>query len=252
MTHPLELSAAAYSYLLAFADDEHMVGSRHANWIGLGPFLEEDLAFCSIAQDELGHALALYEMLIPANEIDRFALLRPPADYRSCALAELECGTWALALVRHWIYDLAEGLRWEALAQSSVEGLAELAVQAEREESFHRSHAQMYMERIVQDHEGRRRVDAALAEVAPHIGTVFAPPELENDALEEGVASESSVDLARRWFIEFESQATEFGLTVPTLSLEASTDVRCTRSPGFADFHASLGEVISLDVEANW
>ena len=50
----MSLTPAAREYLLALADDEHMIGARHTNWIGLGPFLEEDLAFCSIAQDELG------------------------------------------------------------------------------------------------------------------------------------------------------------------------------------------------------
>ena len=50
----IELSPAARQYLLALADDEHMVGAQHATWIGVTPFLEEDLAFCSIAQDELG------------------------------------------------------------------------------------------------------------------------------------------------------------------------------------------------------
>ena len=48
------LSPGSAEWVLAFADDEHMIGARHAAWIGLGPFLEEDLAFCSIAQDELG------------------------------------------------------------------------------------------------------------------------------------------------------------------------------------------------------
>ena len=55
----MSLKAAERAHLLALADDEHMVGARHTNWIGLGPFLEEDLAFCSIAQDELGHAIGL-------------------------------------------------------------------------------------------------------------------------------------------------------------------------------------------------
>ncbi len=41
----MTLEAAAREHLLAFADDEHMIGARHTNWIGLGPFLEEDLAF---------------------------------------------------------------------------------------------------------------------------------------------------------------------------------------------------------------
>ena len=58
------LSIGARDHLLALADDEHMIGARHTNWIGLGPFLEEDLAFCSIAQDELGHAIGLYELLL--------------------------------------------------------------------------------------------------------------------------------------------------------------------------------------------
>ncbi len=252
MSQALDLTPAAYSYLLTFADDEHMIGSRHANWIGLGPFLEEDLAFCSIAQDELGHALALYEMLMPSDQVDRFALLRSPADYRSCALAELACDTWDLALVRHWLYDMAERFRWDALTESSITPLAELAVQAEREESFHRSHAQMYMTRVVKDDEGLRRINAALGQIAPFAATAFAPPELEHDALFEGVATTSSADQARSWMAEFESQVSQFGLTPPAISLDIGPDARRTRSEGFAEFHTSLGEVISLDVDANW
>ena len=84
-------SPAVREYLLAFADDEHFVGARHTSWIGLGPFLEEDLAFCSIAQDELGHAIGLYELVLDdPGKLDAFALLRAPQDYRSCQLAEID------------------------------------------------------------------------------------------------------------------------------------------------------------------
>ena len=48
--------------VLALADDELCVGQNHAWWIAIGPFLEEDLAFTSIAQDELGHARSLYSL----------------------------------------------------------------------------------------------------------------------------------------------------------------------------------------------
>ena len=79
----MTLSDAAREHLLALADDEHFIGARHTNWIGLGPFLEEDLAFCSIAQDELGHAIALYELLLAgAGDLDEFALMRSPGDPR--------------------------------------------------------------------------------------------------------------------------------------------------------------------------
>ena len=57
------MGSAVREFLLAFADDEHLIGQQHTEWIGVAPFLEEDLAFSSIAQDELGHAAALYAIV---------------------------------------------------------------------------------------------------------------------------------------------------------------------------------------------
>ena len=56
------LPSAGSERILALADDELCVGQNHAWWIAIGPFLEEDLAFTSIAQDELGHARSLYRL----------------------------------------------------------------------------------------------------------------------------------------------------------------------------------------------
>ena len=46
--------------LLAIADDELVLGWRDSEWTGIAPMLEEDVAFSSIAQNEIGHARALY------------------------------------------------------------------------------------------------------------------------------------------------------------------------------------------------
>ena len=246
----IELSPAARSVVLAFADDEHIIGSRHANWIGLGPFLEEDLAFCSIAQDELGHALALYDLLIPSSEIDRFALLREPSEYRSCELAELECATWDLALVRHWLYDTAEQFRWKNLLESSVIELAELAAQALRDEAFHVSHAEMFMSRMQSDPAARAKVEAALQTVLPVAGSVWHPVEGEADALAEGVIGATSGSLAQEWANHVRTDLDRFGLT-GTVEVERTGD-RTIRSEGFGPFYTSLGEVISLDTAATW
>ena len=48
--------------LLEIADDELILGWRDSEWTGIAPFLEEDVAFSSIAQNEIGHARALYEL----------------------------------------------------------------------------------------------------------------------------------------------------------------------------------------------
>ena len=48
--------------LLELADDELIIGWRDSEWTGIAPTLEEDVAFSSIAQNEIGHARALYEL----------------------------------------------------------------------------------------------------------------------------------------------------------------------------------------------
>src|SRR5688572_9514420 len=49
--------------LLALADDEFVFGYSNSEWTGIAPLLEQDLAFSSLAEDELGYALLLYELL---------------------------------------------------------------------------------------------------------------------------------------------------------------------------------------------
>ena len=49
--------------LLGLADDELIIGWRDSEWTGIAPMLEEDVAFSSIAQNEIGHARAVYELL---------------------------------------------------------------------------------------------------------------------------------------------------------------------------------------------
>ena len=50
--------------LLAIADDELFLGWRESEWTGIAPMLEEDVAFSSIAQNEIGHARALYQLVV--------------------------------------------------------------------------------------------------------------------------------------------------------------------------------------------
>ena len=68
--------------LLTMADDEFVIGFSDSEWTGIAPMLEEDVAISSIAQDELGHAQALYQLLADVLDDGRDAdahRLRPPA-----------------------------------------------------------------------------------------------------------------------------------------------------------------------------
>ena len=61
--------------LLSVADDELILGWRDSEWTGIAPFLEEDVAFSSIAQNEIGHARALYELVGGRSEVARRELI---------------------------------------------------------------------------------------------------------------------------------------------------------------------------------
>src|SRR5262249_105718 len=74
--------------LLELADDELILGWRNSEWTGIAPLLEEDVAFSSIAQNEIGHARAWYELA--ARELgttaDELAFDRRPEEYRCSRL----------------------------------------------------------------------------------------------------------------------------------------------------------------------
>ena len=118
--------------LLALADDELILGWRDSEWTGIAPFLEEDVAFSSIAQNEIGHARALYELA--ARELgttaDELAFDRTPSEYRSAPLVELRRLEWARTIARHWLYETADEIRLAALKESDDPEIAGLAATA--------------------------------------------------------------------------------------------------------------------------
>lgn len=156
--------------LLALADDELILGWRNSEWTGIAPFLEEDVAFSSIAQNEIGHARALYELA--ARELgtnaDALAFDRPLEEYRSAPLVELRRLEWARTIARHWLYETADAIRLDALTRSDDAELAGIAAKIDREEVYHRIHAEMWIERLLGSDEGRPRLDDALAELWPY------------------------------------------------------------------------------------
>jgi len=156
--------------LLTLADDELILGWRNSEWTGIAPFLEEDVAFSSIAQNEIGHARALYELVARelGSDADSVAFDRSPDEYRSAPLVELRRLEWARTIARHWLYETADAIRLEALKASDEAELAGIAAKIDREEVYHRIHAEMWVDRLLASDEGRPRLDEALDELWPY------------------------------------------------------------------------------------
>ena len=115
--------------LLEIADDELILGWRDSEWTGIAPFLEEDVAFSSIAQNEVGHARALYELA--ARDLDttadELAFDREPSEYRCSELVELRLPEWERTIARHVLYEQADAERLEQLKASDDVEVAGLA-----------------------------------------------------------------------------------------------------------------------------
>jgi ring-1,2-phenylacetyl-CoA epoxidase subunit PaaC len=155
--------------LLPIADDELVLGWRNSEWTGIAPFLEEDVAFSSIAQNEIGHARALYELV--ARDLDttadELAFDRRPDEYRCSEFVELRLvPDWARTIARHYLYETADEQRIKALMDSDDPEVAGLAAKIDREEAYHRMHAQMWFDRLKDE----PRFVEALEKLRPLVG----------------------------------------------------------------------------------
>lgn len=246
------LDDAAIEYLLGFADDELCVGQNHSWWIAVGPFLEEDLAFSSIAQDELGHARMLYEFLELEESVDQIAYGRDPREYRSAHIAELRCHQWPEALVRHVLYDLAEEVRWRALSKGSWKGIAAIATRAIAEERFHLQHALSLAERLLATAEGRKRLLPSFQRLAPMGQELFRVNLDELQLVESGLLSSPLIDQKNFWIKNVETFLDLFNCEINWEQFQDAPGREGMRSSDFESLHAEMIEVLSLDPNAKW
>jgi ring-1,2-phenylacetyl-CoA epoxidase subunit PaaC len=140
-----------------------VIGWRDSEWTGIAPTLEEDVAFSSIAQNEIGHARAIYELL--ADDADALAFDRKPEEYRCSPLVELRLLDWAHAMARRYLYEEADKARIERLMRSDDPEVAGIAAKIDREEAYHRMHAELWAGRLRDE----PRFQQALADLMPYV-----------------------------------------------------------------------------------
>jgi ring-1,2-phenylacetyl-CoA epoxidase subunit PaaC len=185
--------------LLGLADDELILGWRDSEWTGIAPMLEEDVAFSSIAQNEIGHARAVYELL--SDDADALAFDRKPEEYHCAPLVELHLLDWGRTIARRCLYEAADEIRISALMEDGDARVAGLATKINREEAYHRMHAEMWRERLADTPQFRAAVD----ELWPYALGVLLPAQRDAlaarvgreqvDAVERGTHNEAFIEL---------------------------------------------------------
>lgn len=235
------MSESLISVLTALGDDELILGHRHSEWTGFAPHIEEDVAFSSIAQDEIGHASNYYSIVaqLSGESPDHIAFGRDKTEYRNAILCERDNRDWAYTLARHWLYDHADEIRLESLEGSKHPEVAALVSKIRREERYHLIHADSWIRRVVQGPaEGRTRFVDAITDAYADALALFEPFEHEEEALREGYLPVSSAELQDRFVDQMGAALDDLGL--PT-SIRSRADDR-------AEFVASSsGDLIESD-----
>ncbi|WP_017731605.1 1,2-phenylacetyl-CoA epoxidase subunit PaaC [Nafulsella turpanensis] len=174
--------------LYKMADDQLILGHRNSEWTGFGPVLEEDIAFSSMAQDKIGQSQALYQLLHELGEAepDTIAFTRNAEQFHNCQLTELPIGEYDFSLIRHFLFDHAELIRFEMLANSRYEPLAQLARKIKGEIKYHVMHANTWIKQLGNaNEESISRLQNSLEYALPYALGIF-----EEGAHEEALQSE--------------------------------------------------------------
>ena len=190
------------SLVVALADDELVLGHRHSEWTGWAPYLEEDLAFSSIGQDEIGHARLLYELAEPlaGKDADALALGREPGEYRHAILCERPNGNWGYTIARQYLYDTADDVRLASLEGSSFAELAAAVKTIRLEEKYHLEHAGQWFERLANGPvEARQRFAQGLEAAIGEALAVFEELPDEEALVANGVLPRANEDLLGEW-----------------------------------------------------
>jgi ring-1,2-phenylacetyl-CoA epoxidase subunit PaaC len=253
---PIEgVPAVALDELLrSMADDEFVIGFSDSEWTGIAPLLEEDVAMSSLAQDELGHAQALYALLadIIGTDADAIAYDREPEDYRHCRLLDHGRGDWAMTIARRYLYDTADAVRLDALAAGTWKPLAELVAKLQREERYHRMHATVWFERLARGGaDPRARLIAALDELAHDAATVFSPLADEAVLVDGGILEASMAELERRWRAAIAPVFGALDIPMPPAARDAQRG-RLDHGEAFRWLHGEFTMVRRSDQGATW
>ena len=240
--------------LLSMADDEFIIGYWDSEWTGIAPMLEEDVAFSSIAQDEIGHARVLYELLadLTDGDADRIAYGREPDEYRHASLLNHARGDWAFSIARRWLYDTADAVRLEALTASTYTPLAQVVAKIRREETYHLMHMDAWIRRLAAAEEpARGRLVQALEALWADAATVFTQLAGEPVLLREGILGQPLHEQRGRWAEGVTATLGEIGIRMP--SAVAPDDAgRSTRTDDFAWLWGQFTMVARSEEGATW
>ncbi|TMW73057.1 1,2-phenylacetyl-CoA epoxidase subunit PaaC [Alteribacter natronophilus] len=260
-----EALSACKALLYQLADDDFLLAYRGSEWLGLAPHIEEDVAFSSISQDTMGHAVMFYQLLeeLGEGEADRISHLRTPAEFRNAILLEMKNGEgsyvekpdydWAFAVVRNLFYDYAKMIRLQSLKSSSYEPLAHMARRIISEEYYHLMHWEMWFRQLMTSTpEARERMEQAIRRVWSDFGGVLTTGP-EGKQIAAAGLMESEEVLTERWIQKVSAILNETGFQPEgEPGMKSGNGRTGEHTEDLTEALAILSEVYRKDPAAQW
>lgn len=242
--------------LYKIADDQLILGHRNSEWTGFGPLLEEDIAFSSMAQDKIGQSYALYQMLqsLGEKDPDTVAFNRNANQFHNCILTELPNGEYDFSLVRHFLYDTAEAIRFEMLSESSYQPLADISKKIRAELRYHTLHANTWMKQLGSaTEESISRLQDSLNFAVPYALGMFEESPYEKDLISSKIFGGEQA-LKERWMKKVEEIISQTSLHLPDWkTLQPVLGGRTGKhSEHLQPLLDEMSEVFNIDPTAEW
>jgi len=242
--------------LYKVADDLLILGHRNSEWTGMGPLLEEDIAFSSMAQDKVGQAQALYTILhqnLGEQAPDTVAFMRNASQFHNCIFVELPNGEYDFSLVRHFLFDTALAIRFESFVTSSFKPLAELSAKIRGELKYHTLHANTWMKQLGNaTPESISRLQESLNLSWPYALGIFEESPYENELIKSGIFQGEKATM-EIWTRKIQEVLSATRLTLADVSSDAVHGGRNGRhTQHLQPLLDEMSEVFRIDPAAEW
>lgn len=208
---------AIFALIARLADNKYFLGRNYADWSAGAPTLESAVAAAAMAQDELGHARALYPLLKTlaphaGPEVDP----ETRTEFIRLSLLDQPFASWMGFVAANFLTDNAMTVIFEAAQSSSYEPLAGRSHKALQEEQLHTTHGDAWVRQLAQDGgDVRVACEAALRENWDETLCWFGPTETPDPLSSEGVLDADPDTLRARFLARVGPRIIAEGLDLP-------------------------------------
>ena len=208
---------AVFSLVARLADNKQFLGRNYADWCSGAPTLESAVAAAAMAQDELGHARALYPLLKTlapdaGPEIDpetRTSFLR-------VTLLDQPFADWMRFIAANFLTDNALTVVFAAAQTSTYEPLAGRSRKVLQEERVHAAHARAWVRRLAREGGAvRAACEVALRDNWDETLCWFGPASAADPLSTAGVLDADPDTLRSRFLAEVGPVIVDLGLDLP-------------------------------------